>query len=207
MKKHQVLLEEDRYYHIYNRGNNSEIIFFNEGNYEFFLKRFNEYLSENIELFAYCLLPNHFHFLIRVKENLLEQACAAKALHLTDAKLLHGATRAFHRLFTSYSKAINKQQNRHGSLIENPFKRIEITSEEYLRNLIIYIHTNPQLHGFVKNFSEYKWSSYQEIISTIPHRSMIQNNPVLEWFGGKENFIHCHNDKSDYELMKSSFFD
>ena len=202
MKKHQIELEEGKYYHIFNRGNNSERIFFNEGNYEFFLRRYNEILSSLVETYAFCLLPNHFHFLVRVKD------LPAKALHLKDAKLLTSSpnpSHAFHRLFTSYSKAINLQQNRHGSLFENPFKRIEITSDEYLKNLVIYIHTNPQLHGFVNNFKIYKWSSYKDIISDNPTK---QYHPaVLKWFENKENFEFCHKEKIDIEKIKQLIFD
>jgi len=214
MKKHQIELEPGKFYHIYNRGNNSERIFFNEGNYHFFLRRYNEALSHLVETYAFCLLPNHFHFLIRVKD------LPTKALHLEDAKLLATTQKsfpqdakllalnpssAFHRLFTSYSKAINKQQNRHGSLFENPFKRIEITSDEYLKNLIIYIHTNPQLHGFVKDFRIYKWSSYNDIILNNP---AIQYKPdLIKWFENNMNYKLCHEEKINIEKIKQLIFD
>ncbi|MGH2575336.1 MAG: transposase, partial [Ignavibacteria bacterium] len=58
------------YYHIYNRGNNREIIFYMDDNYKYFLKRFDKYLSIHLDVLAFCLLPNHFHFLVKVKENL-----------------------------------------------------------------------------------------------------------------------------------------
>ncbi len=60
-------LEADHFYHIYNRGINSCSVFIDEENYHFFLSRFKKYLSSFIEVYAYCLMPNHFHFLIRVK--------------------------------------------------------------------------------------------------------------------------------------------
>ncbi len=245
MKKYQIELERGKFYHIFNRGNNSERIFFSERNYEFFLRRYNEYLSSYAETYAFCLLPNHFHFLIRVKApanplhyanakdfadnlspndpiakalhleddttnkkalHLEDDTTNKKALHLEDAKLLSSSpSNAFHRLFTSYSKAINLQQNRHGSLFENPFKRIEITSDEYLKNLVIYIHTNPQLHGFVNNFKTYKWSSYKDIISNNP---TIQYHPtVIKWFENKGNFEFCHEQKIDFEIIKKFSFD
>ncbi len=226
MKKHQIELEPGKFYHIYNRGNNSERIFFNEGNYEFFLRRYNETLSHLVETYAFCLLPNHFHFLIRVKDlptkalRINDTDIPTKALHLSDAKLLATTPKsfpqdaklsalnpssAFHRLFTSYSKAINKQQNRHGSLFENPFKRIEITSDEYLKNLIIYIHTNPQLHGFVETFKTYKWSSYNGRIINNPAK---QYKPdVIKWFENNENFEFCHEEKINIEKIKHLIFD
>ncbi len=202
MKKYQIELEPSKFYHIYNRGNNSEKIFFNQENYQFFLRRYNEYLSSCVETYAFCLLPNHFHLLIRVKEG---NADAIKSLHLEDAKIFAPPAAAFHRLFTSYSKAINKQQKRHGSLIENPFKRIEIDTSEYLINLILYIHTNPQLHGFVKDFRNYKWSSYNEILSDEP--TNLQRTSVIKWFAEKDNYRYCHEKKINLEALEKFTFD
>jgi REP element-mobilizing transposase RayT len=212
MKKYQIELEPGKFYHIFNRGNNSENIFFNEGNYKFFLRRYNEALSHLVETYAFCLLPNHFHLLILVKD------LPTKALHLQDAKLLASTSQpflqdaklltkpptpsqAFHRFFTSYSKAINKQQDRHGSLFENPFKRIEVDSPDYFTNLVFYIHANPQLHGIVNDFRNYPWSSYGKIVSQA------QNHSVIEWFENKENFIFFHEQKIDFETIKKFTFD
>ena len=135
-----------------------------------------------------------------------EDTATTKALHHEDAKLLKSnPSNAFHRLFTSYSKAINLQQKRHGSLFENPFKRIEITSDEYLKNLVIYIHTNSQLHGFVKNFKTYKWSSYKDIISENHTKQC--NSEVIKWFENKNNFEFCHEEKIEIEKIKQLIFD
>lgn len=198
MKKHQQELDPGKFYHIFNRGNNSEKIFFKQENYEFFLRRYTEYVSDCIETYAYCLLPNHFHFLVRVKE---------KALHLADAKLLASPTpsQSLHRLFTSYCKAINKQEIRYGSLIENPFKRIQIESNEYFTNLVVYIHTNPQLHGFVNDFSKYSWSSYNIILNNS--HSFLQKSYVLDQFEDKENYRFCHLKKINLLAIEQLIFE
>ncbi len=152
MKKLQIILEPGKFYHVFNRGNNGDNLFYKAENYRFFMRRLNEYLSPFVQVFAYCLLPNHFHLLAQVRdvgEKALPLSCKANNINIVhrrnidristyfeeakllsnrnEAKLLHGgdaASHAFHRLFTSYSKAINKQEGRHGSLFENPFKRI-----------------------------------------------------------------------------------
>lgn len=152
---------------------------------------------------------------MRVKESIEEVALApapAKALHLKDAMLFAvpatpapDPSKAFHRMFTSFSKAINRQQNRHGSLIENPFKRAEVDSDEYLTNLVVYIHTNPQLHGFVPDFRTYKWSSYNEILSDNPSR--LQKATVLEWFNDKENFKFRHQERVELDAINEFAFD
>lgn len=192
MKKLQPSLKEETFYHIFNRGNNGERIFYTADNYCFFLNRLDEYLSPFIDIYAFCLLPNHFHLLIRVKE----------VLHLEDAKLLKDpASKAFHRFFTSYSKAINKQENRHGSLIENPFKRIEINNTQYFANLVFYIHANPQLHGICDDFRHYPWSSYKRIITKKP--SKLKKEKILEWFENKENYLDFHSNKIEIETIRN----
>ena len=68
-----------------------------------------------------------------------------------------------------------------------------------------YIHTNPQLHGFVKDFRNYKWSSYNEILSMNPSR--LQKINVLEWFDDKENFKFRHQERADLEVINELTFD
>jgi putative transposase len=103
-------------------------------------------------------------------------------------------SKAFKQLFTSYAKAINKQENRHGSLFEKPFKRIEITSVNYLSNLVFYIHANPQLHGIADDFKTYRWSSYDRILNN--KASKLKKEEVLTWFDDKSNYVAFHNQKA-----------
>ena len=107
MKATQIPLQEGKYYHIYNRGNNRETLFYTEANYKYFLKKYDKYLSEYIDTYAYCLLPNHFHLLISVKE-------------LKDIPLETGNKKVqtleqiisfqFRKFFTSYAMSINLQK-------------------------------------------------------------------------------------------------
>ena len=191
MKKNQQDLEKDKFYHVYNRGNNSCLLFYNEKNYEFFLRRFDLYLSDYIEAYAFCLLPNHFHFLIRVKEYELVRENGKKM----------NVSQAFHRLFTSFAKAINKQENRQGSLFENPFKRKEVTDASYVTNLIFYIHANPQLHGFTNDFRTYFWSSVTRIINDKP--SKLKKQEVLDWFDDKDNYLFFHEQKMEFFIISN----
>ncbi len=230
------ILEPNAYYHIYNRGINSGQIFNSEENYSFFLSKFDKYLSSVCDVLAYCLMPNHFHFLIKVKsqadldtfdkvlpetfvkvpnfdkgagENLEIGASEtfvkvpnfdkgvkenSKGLHSTDAIV----SKQIGKLISSYSQAYNKVNNRHGALLESPFKRKRIDSEEYLKNLIIYIHQNP--NDLKKKFESYKFSSYQAILSNA--KTNVLRQGVLDVFDGLENFIYCHQQeqKIDFEL-------
>ena len=188
-------LEQSRFYHIYNRGINGTNLFYNKGNYEFFLHRYAEYLSPFVETYALCLLPNHFHLLVRVKE----RDAVDKKVELLENKE-HPASAAFQRLFTSYSKAINVQQKRHGSLFEKPFKRKLVTDTQYLANLVFYIHANPQLHSITDDFRMYPWSSYDKILKNTPTR--LQKDEVMQWFSSPENYVAYHNRKMDLEKIK-----
>ena len=171
------VLEKDYYYHIYNRGINGANIFENENNKIYFLKQFSKYLSDKISVFAYCLMNNHFHLVIRLNSEEKE------------------VTQAFSNLFNSYAKAFNKQTSRTGSLFEKHFRRIKLKDETYLKHLIIYVHLNPK-HHFDINFKDFRFSSYQAYLSD--KETKIERNEVLELFGDFENFIFCHNQKNDF---------
>jgi putative transposase len=197
MKKYCQPLELGKFYHIFNRGNNGENLFYTSENYKFFLRRYDEYLSPFVETYAFCLLPNHFHLLVRIKEI---QVSPFRKVKPVKEENEDATSKAFQRLFTSYAMAINKQEKRTGSLFQKPFKRIEVTSRNYLANLVFYIHANPQLHKINPDFRDYPWSSYERILKNTP--SALEKDGVLEWFSSKENYIHYHNSKLDIALIK-----
>jgi putative transposase len=178
------VLERDHFYHIYNRGINSENIFLSDDNKSYFLKLLSKHLNGKIEVFAYCLMDNHFHFLIKLVD---------------DEKAV---TQAFSNFFNSYAKAFNKQNNRTGSLFEKHFKRIKIQDENYLRNIIQYIHLNPKHHLNI-DYKTYKFSSFQSIIST--NQTKLARTEVLSYFDNVDNFIFCHNFKNDFLTERFTF--
>ena len=175
----QDFLEKGYFYHIYNRGNNKENLFFEEDNYIYFLNLVSKYLLPIADIYAYCLLENHFHILLKIKE---QSEISNNKLHLH-----------FSNLFNSYSKSINKKYNREGSLFKERYKRKRITDEKYLIQNIIYIHLNPMKHGFVDDFSKYSHSSYNAVISD--RATKLKREDVLGLFEGKVNFIEAHNQK------------
>ncbi len=144
MQKNIDVFEAGFRFHVYNRAVGNEKLFFKERNYTYFLKILNDKTSAYINIIAYCLLGNHYHLLIMVKDT-------AKPKDVSEA---------FRSFGISYSQAINKQEGRKGTLFMKPIKRKRINSEEYFRTVLIYIHTNPFLHGIVNNYQTYKWSSY-----------------------------------------------
>ena len=66
MSKHHSKFESEKYYHVYNRGNNKEDLFRSSDNYHYFLQKWKTYISPHTSTLAYCLMPNHFHFLVQI---------------------------------------------------------------------------------------------------------------------------------------------
>ena len=194
-------LDPDAFYHIYNRGINNGKIFSSEENQRFFLTKFGMYLNPVCEVYAYCLMPNHFHILLKVKsrkeldEFLIK---ANKSSHDPDG--LHSSanivSKQIGKWISSYSQAFNKIENRHGSLLESPFKRKRIEDEVYFKNAIIYIHRNPII--LKQDFESYRFSSYATILSDST--SNIKRNEVLDIFGDKSNFIYAHKHPEDFDF-------
>lgn len=170
-----------KYYHVYNRGINRGKIFFEEENYLFFLKQFKKYITPFADVLAYCLMPNHFHFFIRVKESNIETENKNK---------LNSVQKAFKDFFISYSKSINKRYDRTGALFQYKFKRKEISGLAHYTWLLYYIHQNPIKAGLCKEFSKWKYSSYSSLISNQP--TILFRDEVISWFSSKKAFIDFH---------------
>ncbi|TAE38600.1 MAG: hypothetical protein EAY66_03845 [Sphingobacteriales bacterium] len=193
METRKAQLHPDKYYHIYNRGINGQNIFLEEKNYAYFLQKYAQYIFPFFDTYAYCLLKNHFHLLVQAKpENDIRLFLNGKHKEKSISWIL---SNSFSSLFKSYAQAINKQYGRTGGLFEEPFHRIEVNSDSYFLRLIYYIHTNPQKHGFVLDFRDYKHSSYHSHLLTKTTKLKKEN--VLEWFGGKEGFIEFHSQNQD----------
>jgi REP element-mobilizing transposase RayT len=200
----------DTYYHIFNRGNNRENIFIQERNYQHFLKLYAYYIDPIAETFAYCLLKNHFHTMVRIRsvdEILATQTLKVFSVSSTPDKQDRNGkqtadewkkplgssypSKKFSDFFNAYAKAINKAYGRTGSLFQHPFGRVLVTTNRQLWNVIAYIHQNPQKHQFVEDFRDWKWSSYGGILSR--KSTKLSRDIVLGWFGGKDQYIELHN--------------
>lgn len=190
MSTAQEFVEPDCFYHVYNRAVGNELLFFRKENYIYFLEKYKKYLSPIVNTFAYCLIPNHFHFLIRIKPLRGFQTLAG----VEPGKLV---SRQFSHLFNSYAQAINKQQGRKGSLFKNRFKRIKVDDDTYLKQLILYIHLNPSNHGICESYRDWKYSSFSELINK--QSGLLNCDEVINWFGGLDNFIYCHNIKFELD--------
>ncbi len=157
------------YYHVYNRGNNKAAIFRDAEDYKLFLRRLSEALypdrtlervngahlqrnqrkplpANTFSLVAYCLMPNHFHFLLRQNTDLAVSVLVSKVCG-------------------SYSKLFNKKYKRVGSLFQDQFKAVHVDDDTYLKWLSTYIHQNPTAARLAKRPEDYPYSSYKEYVS------------------------------------------
>ena len=191
----ETALIPGKYYHIYNRGTNGEVLFKHQKYYSEFLQLYSKYIIPVADTLAFCLMQNHFHFLVRTKDEndiltFEELNMFEKSMSGDHSSKKPNPSRQFSHLFNSYSKIINEAYQRTGSLFEHPFERRLIDNEDYLKTCIVYIHNNPVKHGVVKSVEEYKWSSYNNLISVMD--TFLEREFVLDFFGGKENFIRYH---------------
>ncbi len=191
---------EGQYFHIYNRGVNSEDIFKEKKNYYYFLKQYSFYCNTVLDTLAYCLLKNHFHLLVYVKENV--------EVPRTDGKegsfRLHASKQLGH-FFNSYAQSINKAYKRTGQLFESPFERKLVDDESYMMSLIYYCNQNAVHHGFVKSTNDWEFSSYHAVIKN--DKSLVAVDQVLKRFGDIQRFKEAHTTNSIKEKEQQYIID
>jgi len=189
---------KNTYYHVYNRGVEGRVIFHSDLDYKIFLSFIKRYLTpsgqnevrprwrndllEKVALSAYCLMPNHFHFLIRQNTD------------IPTSKLMK-------RVCTSYSMNFNKKYERVGHVFQGRFKQVPIVSNAQLLWTSAYIHNNPKLDGFVKNIKDYKWSSLKEF-ECVRLNGLCSSHLILEHFKDRDEFFEFT--KNSFEELKKN---
>lgn len=128
-------------YHVINRGNNKKDIFLDDKDYNIFLKQLLDVkIEKDFLLYAYCLMPNHFHLLIETIDTPL--------------------SKIMHKLLTCYAIYFNSRYEQTGHVFQNRYKAKICDKEEYLFKLMQYIHVNPLRAGATKDLNNYRWSSH-----------------------------------------------
>ena len=159
----------DNYYHLYNRGARRLKIFLEADNYIFVLHKVKKYSAEfDLTVIAYCLMPNHYHFLIRQNSNLA-------------AGLLP------QRVFNSYSKAYNKKYKHNGTLFEGRFKAKHILDDTYMRHICRYIHANPVKDKLVDRIEDWPYSNYLEWMG-LRSGTLFDPEFVIDFFESKASY-------------------
>ena len=135
-----------QYYHLYNRGARRNLLFFTPDNYEYCLHLIQRsHQRHGATVIAYCLMPNHYHFLLRQE---------------SDEPL----SKFIGVLFNAYVQAVNRQQGRKGTLFEGRFRHAWVDQEEHLIHLCRYIHLNPVQARLVTRPEDWPYSNYLEYI-------------------------------------------
>lgn len=190
------------FYHVFNRGVEKRKIFLEKMDhqrlidtlyyYQFsgpkprfsYRKRFqrNEFNKNPkiVEIVCYCLMPNHFHLLLRqVKDK--------------------GIQEFIRKVANSYTKYFNTKYKRVGPLLQGPFKAVLIETEEQLLHLSRYIHLNPYVSGLTKDWQNFPYSSFQEFsgTSSLP---LCSTNYILSSFKDKRNYEKFISDSQEYAL-------
>jgi len=198
---------EGNYYHIYNRGNGKMDIFKDEQDFRNFLKRLGLILSIELpiptaaigtrerrksrvtplskgsfSIVCYCLMPNHFHFLVRQNTNI-------------SISLLVG------KLCSSYGKYFNKKYGHVGTLYQDRIKSVKIDSNRQLLWVSAYIHQNPKVANIVPNLSYYPWSSYGEYLNIVEN-TLCDKEVIVNQFNSMENYIKFVDES--FEMIKKN---
>ena len=185
----KVKFVQGHYYHIYNRGANRQPIFRTRDNYLFLLRRVKKYGAHfEILVIAYCLMPNHYHFLLR-----------------QDGP--HPISAFVQAVFNSYTKAFNKMFDRSGTLFEGPFRAIMVAQDEYLVHLCRYIHRNPLEAGLVDHPARWEFSNYREWVGER-NGTLVDRALVREWFpspGEYEQFVMEYTPPAKIEAVMERF--
>jgi putative transposase len=198
---------EGEIYHIYNRGVNKMSIFLDEQDFRVFMDRLKENLfpeftnhssvhkhvarrkllpAGSYDLISYCLMPNHFHLLI--KQN-------------TDLPI----TQLILKVCTGYSKYFNKKYGRIGAIFQDRFKSVRIQKNNQLLWVSYYIHKNPIEAGFVENPNNYKWSSFSEYIKIKSENYFLcKKDIILSQFNKLETYLnYFKNQKINKDLQEN----
>lgn len=190
---------ENGVYHVYNRGVEKRNIFLDEQDYKMFLyylfiyvyplekvlrryptlpiRLYSKNLATKVEILAFCLMPNHFHLLIK-------QTTAS------------GVTKLLKQVTNAYTEYFNQKYHRVGGLMQGSFKAVEISSDDSLLHISRYIHLNPLVSGLVKDLKDYQWSSYLSYIQAKP--TFCKTEVIMAHFKSAGAYQQFVDDQADY---------
>ncbi|MBN1398089.1 MAG: transposase [Bacteroidetes bacterium] len=195
MTRRKIQFSADNYYHIYNRGNRKQRIFFEDENYDFFLRKLHKYFDpDGIEIISYCLMPNHYHLIVYLSKGTNFSAIMQK-------------------LTISYVRSINKWTSSAGHLFQSNYGALSIDDSAYLTHACRYIHLNPVIAQLVKEPHEWRYSDYSDWINSITSTKLPAHRVRDEYFSSgieyKKFVLDYLNDKeldkkylSELELLE-----
>ena len=169
------------------------LVYFLRSNYLYFFKKIEKHLLKHCDLLAYCLMPNHFHFLIETKDNLKEESI----------------NKAIQTILSSYTQGINKQEDSTGSLFQQHTKSklLDMNDPAYAAVCFHYIHQNPLRVGLVKRMEKWEFSSMKEYCCLTEQKLCNQDRARLlfDLPVNKEKFLMLSNQVISEDIIRSSF--
>jgi REP element-mobilizing transposase RayT len=210
MPRRETPFLPDQYYHFYNRGNNRQAVFFEPENYVYFLRGIKKYLFGFVEILAYCLMPTHYHILVRVLRTQTSQTSQTsevlKTSEVSNVEVSKQVSLAMQRFLISYTKAINKRFDRTGALFQGQFQAKPITTYKHLLTLCAYIHANPVKDGLAASPEMWDFSNYLEWMG-LRNGTLVNREFIAENFGTAEEYRkfvaeYIHNRRVDEEFQK-----
>lgn len=200
MSEKNTALQPGQIFHIYNHAVGKENLFECDADYIYFLNKMKEYLLPVSDIISYCLMPNHYHLILRFKETeiikniynnrIKNKFTIEQSTEQNEIFLSKQLSQVASNFFNTYAKHYNFVKDRTGTLFKRTFRRKEIDDLDYLKTLICYIHQNPVASGFAQHLSEWKYSSHKAILSSLP--TSISREFVINLFDDIENYKYCH---------------
>lgn len=194
MPDHHIPMMPLQYYHIFNRAVGKEKAFLNDENYRYFLRLAKKHIAPVASVYAYALLPNHYHLLVRIKDEKVisdyYESNKQKPFDVLQKSYAEVVVQCFSNHLNAYTKAFNKMYDRKGNLFIPNFKRSEAAHDSDITSFIFYIHKNPVHHALADEIGKWKYDSYQSILSEKP--TLLAREEIISWFGNKEAFIKFH---------------
>jgi len=190
-------MELGQTYHIYNHSNGSEYLFRSDENYRYFLQQYVKFIHPLVDTYAYCLMGNHFHFLLKIKNDLTH---LKPYQHLNNSEAEKRISKTFSNFFNSYTKAFNTMHDRKGSLFMKSFNRKAIESEEQWQETFLYINANSIHHGFTSNWKWSSWDYYRDSNKL----SFLKKEEVLFYFDNIDNMRFCYQEKIEKIKLRDS---
>ena len=196
-RKNRHPFQYEQLYHIFDKVVTGTKLFREEEDYWNFMKRYTRYFSPYFITYAYCLIPNHYHFLIKVRDEAQIKGAVKKEDTNAARKYLEGKEdvnfflqNQFSRCFSGVTMKYNNKYKRQGPLFLQGTKRVLLNAFRTFEQQMHYIHSNPRHHFLVKKIEQWPYSSYPTYISN--HNTQLPRAEVFQRFGGKDRFIQFH---------------
>ena len=181
MSKYHLPLAHDKFYHLFNHAIGEELLFRKDQNFGFFLNKYAMHTNAICDTYAYNLLPNHFHLVVKIKS--LDQCKThfEKIKQVPFNSSTHDMADILMERFSNLCNSYTKRIIRSLADKERCLSRSQVSCDNYFCNLINYIHFNAVHHGFCKNPLDWKWSSLHAFL--VAGRTAIKKKETLQTFG------------------------